>query len=395
MKKILIMNGSHSEIALIQAAKELGYYVITSGNDPELSGHQYADEYVCGDYSDLDAMLKIASEKNIDAVCSCANDFGTISASYIAEKLNLPGHDPYGVTQMLHRKDLFKAFAREHNLLTPPADQYDNLETALRAKDCYQYPVIVKPVDLTGGKGVTKIESANEYRCAAEHALATSRKGKIVVERYIQGSQHGFCTFLVNKKVVAVCSNNEYSFINPYRVEIDTFPAVGIERCRSVLIEQVERIANILSLKDGIFHLQYIEDQEGPHIIEAMRRILGNMYAVPANAHMGFDWNEWEIKARSGLPCDNFPRNAKPAGFYAYKTIYAKENGRIESINIPEKYRRVLMREHMLHFKGDFITQPDSDPIGFLFMKFLSQEEMYRELIENYEIDEFVKIEKM
>ena len=45
-KRLLILNGSHSEIPLIQEAKKLGYYVITSGNAPELIGHTYADEYV-------------------------------------------------------------------------------------------------------------------------------------------------------------------------------------------------------------------------------------------------------------------------------------------------------------------------------------------------------------
>ena len=50
MKKLLILNGSFSEITLIQAAKKLGYYVITSGNNPQLIGHQYADEYIPADY---------------------------------------------------------------------------------------------------------------------------------------------------------------------------------------------------------------------------------------------------------------------------------------------------------------------------------------------------------
>ena len=44
-KKLLILNGSHSDIPLIQAGKALGYYVITTGNNPDLIGHQYSDEY--------------------------------------------------------------------------------------------------------------------------------------------------------------------------------------------------------------------------------------------------------------------------------------------------------------------------------------------------------------
>lgn len=86
MKKVLIMNGSCTEIALITAARKIGYYVITTGNMPELIAHQFADEYIMADYSDCDEMLRIATEKQIDAVCSCANDFAAISASYMLPK---------------------------------------------------------------------------------------------------------------------------------------------------------------------------------------------------------------------------------------------------------------------------------------------------------------------
>ena len=87
-KKLLILNGSHSDIPLIKSAKSLGYYVITTGNNPKLIGHSYSDERCFADFSDPDAILVIARKLNIDAVCSCSNDFGIITASYISEKIN-------------------------------------------------------------------------------------------------------------------------------------------------------------------------------------------------------------------------------------------------------------------------------------------------------------------
>jgi len=394
MKKVLVMNGGYTELPLILAAKKLGCYVITTGKRPELIGHQYSDQYIFGGYSDCEEMLRLATEKQIDAVCPCANDFGVISASYIAEKLNLPGHDSYETAKLLHRKDLFKFFAKENGLLTPLANVYDNMEDVFADKESYKYPLIVKPVDLTSGIGVSRCNNMVEYLNATKRALATSRKGKIVVEKYIKGSQHGFCTYLLDRKVVAACSNDEFSFLNPYKVEIDTFPATGIERCQSVLIEQIEKIANILNLKDGIFHLQYIEDQEGPHIIEVMRRPLGNLYTVPASALMGFDWSYWEVKAKIGLPCTDFPRNAEAKGYFAYKTILANENGEILNINIPEKFNKYLTGKCMQHQVGDSVTNFSSEPIGLLFMKFSSQAEMKKILIEDNYDEKIVEIKR-
>ena len=67
MKKLLMLNGSHSEISMIEAAKALGYYVITTGNNPNLIGHKYANEYIFGDYSDKEAMLKLAQKEKIQS----------------------------------------------------------------------------------------------------------------------------------------------------------------------------------------------------------------------------------------------------------------------------------------------------------------------------------------
>jgi hypothetical protein len=84
-KKLLLLNGSHSDIPLINSAKSLGFYVITSGNNPKLIGHSYSDERCYADFSQPEAILEIARKLKIDAVCSCSNDFGIITASYISE----------------------------------------------------------------------------------------------------------------------------------------------------------------------------------------------------------------------------------------------------------------------------------------------------------------------
>ena len=86
-KKILILNGSHSEATLILKAKELGYYVVTTGNNPSLMGHSFSDEYICADYSDKEAILDLVQNNGIDSIVSCANDFGVITASYVAGKM--------------------------------------------------------------------------------------------------------------------------------------------------------------------------------------------------------------------------------------------------------------------------------------------------------------------
>lgn len=203
-------------------------------------------------------------------------------------------------------------------------------------------PLIIKLVDASAGNGISKVESCEEARVAIKAAFDKSRDKRIVIEPYISGTQHGFCTFLVNQKVVAYCSNNEYSIQNPYRVEIDTFPAENDAEVSERLIYEIEKIAGLLKLADGIFHLQYIMADQVPYIIEVMRRVLGNMYSVPARLVSGFDWDYWETRAKCGFSCKNI-HGFNQEGFYAYKAILAKENGIITNVRISDRYQKYLV----------------------------------------------------
>lgn len=388
MKTALLLCASHNDLGLVRGLRKLGYDILAIGNIPGLPGESYVDRYIRMDYSQKEEVLALAEEEQIDAICQCCNDFGVYTAAYVAEKLGLSGYDSYDTTLRLHNKDKFKAFAREHGIMIPEFYDFSREGEAaawLQGQD--SYPWIVKPADASAGNGVSTIRSPREAKDAVRAAFSHSREGRIIIEKYIEGSQHGFCTFLVNRKVVAVATNNEYSILNPYRVEIDTFPAVGGEQVSNILIGQIERIADLLQLRDGIFHLQYILDEDGPKIIEVMRRILGNMYSVPANRLCGFDWDYWETRAKCGLSCDRFPRGIQQGGYYAYKTILAAKNGVIYRIEIPRRYEKYIFDKFFLRKSGEKITDYLRQPIGFLFMQFSSQQEMYRILIEDYRND--------
>ena len=230
-KRVLLLNASHNDERLLKALKKLNCYVITTGNRPELPGHKMADEYVYGDYTDLESMYRLAADKKVDAVCPCCNDFGVITAAYVSEKLGFKGQDDYKTTLIIHNKANFKAFASElGGINTPTAVSFGDIDEALKwgmlyAKD---FPLIVKPVDLSAGNGILRADTPEELLENIKNAFSYSREKRIVIEPFIEGTQHGFCTYLIGQKVAAICSNNEHSFINPYRVEVDTFPAEKI-----------------------------------------------------------------------------------------------------------------------------------------------------------------------
>ena len=386
MEKVLILNASHNDERMIKALKEMNLYVISTGNRPNLPGHKMCDEYYPADYSDKEAILELAQRLRVDRICSCCNDFGVITSAYVAEKLHLPGHDSYQTTLILHNKDLFKAFAKEHGIDTPLAEQFLNADDAKQYARSARYPLIVKAVDLSAGNGILRADNVEEAYRAIDNAFVSSRCKRIIIEAFISGSQHGLCTFLIDKKVAAYCSNNEYSMINPYRVEIDTFPATDEENTAPYLIGQIEKMAELLQLTDGCFHLQYITDENGhPHIIECMRRIPGGLYTIPGESVSGINWDYWEARARCTDSLRDFPRHAHSnRGFFSYKCIMAERNGIIEDICLSPDLMRHRYGEWWLCGKGAEIENHMSTPIGFVFGSFASQEEMRTILIEDY-----------
>lgn len=384
MKRVLILNISHNELRMIQALKDIGYYVIGTGGTPGLIGEKYVDEYIKGDYSDKELMLQLAVDKEIDAICACCNDFGVLTAAWIAEKLELPGHDTFENALIIHHKDRFKQFAVQHGIQTPKAVYYDNIDEAKEWLYDAQYPVIIKPVDLTGGKGVHRADKYSEALYGIENAFALSREKHIVIEPYIEGTQHAICTFLIKQRVVAVGSNNEYSFENPYKVEIDTYPADNIEIVQGFLVSQIEKMASILHLNDGIFHMQYRMKNGQPWIIEPMRRVLGNLYGIPCGKLNNLNWDYWQAKAYCGENLSEFPNSVEQRGYWAYRTIMCKKNGIVQGVHVDESLKKYIYDEFMMWKKGQVITNHLSESLGFYFMSFNSKEEMDDVMLNHY-----------
>lgn len=384
MKKILMLCASHNDIGVLLALKKMGYYIIVTGNRPGLPGEKYADEYIEADYSNKELILSIAKEKKVDRVCQCCNDFGVYTAAYVAEQLGLPGYDSYDTTLKLHNKDRFKEFAAEIGLSTPLSKSFSDKASASSWCDSIEYPIIVKPSDASAGNGISKVESRGDADNAIEKAFSVSRNGHIVIEPYIVGTQHGFCTFLIDRKVVAVCSNNEYSIANPYRVEIDTYPSTTFNESKDYLIGAIEDIAQRLDLCDGIFHLQYIFSNGKPYIIEVMRRTLGNMYSELGNRLNNMDWDYWEARARTGMSLDGFPEMMGQEGYYAYKTLIGPRNGTVKDVKVSDILKKHTFKQFDLWHPGYEITHHDTEPLGFLFLIFSSQEEMKTILLDDY-----------
>ena len=376
-KKVLVLNGSFCESPIIQKAKEMGMYVITTGNAPDLVGHQYADEYIPADYSDKEKVLQIVRDNDIEGVISCANDFGVLTAAYVAEQMGWPGHDKYETAKLLHHKNLFKQYVYEHNIPAPhsycPADKED----ALNYIKEIEYPIIVKANDLTGGKGIRRANTYEEAVEAVNYSYDKSRDKHIVIEPFIIGSQHTYDSFVINKKVACATSCNCYSPINPYLIQSEVLPADYIEDLEPQLKEIVENMAEDLDLVDGILALQYIVRDGKPYIIEMMRRSFGNQFLTLTDKITGFPWEEAYIKAALGESLDNLNIIKPEYKYCGHHGIMAPHDGKILKYEIPEEIQsHLFMKIDMLDDTHRMINDHLNQRSAYIYYHYDSKEEM-------------------
>lgn len=399
MKKLLLLGGGHAEIPLILAAQELGYYVITTGNAKEGLGHPYANKNVFEDFSDKEKMLELAKSEGVDAVCSGCNDFALLSTAYVCEKLGLPGHDSFETSLQIHHKDKYRALATRLGIETPKAISVYNEDGFEDALKNLRFPIIVKPVDLTGGKGILRANNREEALVAYKNATGRTRESHIVVEEFVTGTNHGFSAYLVNQKVAFFFADNEQYYLNKYMVSGANTPSTTSAKGLAQLVTDSEKIAKELNLVDGILHIQYIERDDGtPVIIEICRRPPGDLYIKFVKYATGIDYPKFLMLAETGDErrkeiCDTqfIEESAaeirrhnrhEHSPYWLRHCVMADREGIVKDVEFSDAIQRNIIEKFMWFKPSEQITDKMYYKAGIVFLRFETLEEMQQKTAE-------------
>lgn len=330
---VLIFGGSHSEIPLIRAARQLGLTVFTSGNRPDHPGHALADHYFPGDFSNSDQMTEVAERSRCDFIVSAANDYAYLSACTVAEKLGFPGFDPLETAEALHHKHRFKQLAAALGL---PATRFITLEAGINelpANHGLRYPLVVKPVDLTGGKGISIVETVFDLPNAITVARKLSKQGALVIEEYFDGSLHSYSTIIANGRVVFDYADDEYCLQTPYLVSASTSIVSVPLHILTDLKHQAEKLAKHLNLVDGILHCQFLYKSGNYVILEYTRRCSGDLYSEVVEAVTGIKHAEQFIRCSATLDL-NISYTRTVSDFIGRHCVFSLREGSFNGIEI-------------------------------------------------------------
>lgn len=380
MKKIMLLGGNYFQTTAIKAAKELGYHVISVDYLPDNPGHKYADEYHNVSTTDREAVLALAKRLEIDGIVSYASDVSAPTAAYVAEQMGLPTN-PLSAVEILTQKDRMRRFMETHDFLTPKGAGFTAYDEAFSFFQDIKKPAMVKPVDSSGSKGVSKIFEISKFQDAWNSAMAFSRCGKIIVEEFLaqDGYRGAGDAFIVDGKVVFAGWTDPHfdRLCNPLVPTGDSYPSILSEDLKKKVLAEIQRLLTLLDMKMGAVNLEFIVDKSGGvYILEVGPRSGGGLIADIIYESEGVDLAKNIILAALGEKV-TFHQPQKQKFVSAYM-IHSIQDGKFNGIKINDKIRKNLIRFDVWVKPGEQIKRYDNAglAIGAAIISHESIEEM-------------------
>ncbi|MFA8434756.1 MAG: hypothetical protein ACEPOZ_09590 [Marinifilaceae bacterium] len=359
-QKILMLGGSHFQIPAILYAREVGNYVVTCDYLPDNPGHQYAHEYYNVSTTDKEAVLELAQKLEIDGIVAYASDPAAPTAAFVAEKMSLPGN-PFDSVKILTEKDLYRDFLHQNGFNSPPVlscRSYDEIKKEVLRLN---YPVVVKPVDSSGSKGVTKVDKALDLKYAVVEALKYSRCKRFVVEGFIRKKypQLDGDIFVYDGKIIACYLGDQGNddIVNPFVPASINYPSLLPRHFHEKIEMELQRAIDLLKMNFGGFNIEVIIDQEDRiHLLEIGPRNGGNCIPDIIKYASNVDMIKLTIDSSLGIPLAEI--QPKPIQqFYTTYVVHSDRDGVFDGVLVDDAIAPHVLEIRMFVKPGDGVRK--------------------------------------
>ena len=397
-KKLMLLGGIRYLLPAIDIAHKHDIYVITVDYLPDNIAHKFSDEYHNVSILDKEAVLTLAKELKIDGILSYAVDPGVVTAAYVAEQMNLPFTCSYESACILQDKSRFRQFLSDHGFNVPNAKGYNNIDDAFKDVDYFHWPVIVKPVDSAGSKGVSKVEHPNDLQKAIVHALTESHNGHFIVEDFLEldGYQSSADCFSIDGKLVYADYSDQLfdkDAANPYTPALEIWPSTMPLAHQYYLTSELQRLITLLNCGTGLYNVESRLCKNGkPYIMEVSPRAGGNRIAELQRMGTGIDLIEAEVFKAIGEPLPNNISMPHYDGCYVNDIVHSSKAGAFQGLTYEETFKKShVISEAVYPAIGSHVEafHGANNAIGSIFLKFANRQECENNL---GNLSQFVKV---
>ncbi len=271
MKKIMILGAGVYQFPLIKYASKYTVVLVAPVITEEFL--KLADTVYYCDLRDMETILKIAMDENIDGIITDQTDIPVRTMAYVAEKMGLPGNS-YETACIFTDKNKMRERIKELGLPYIPYENVKNIDDAIIAAEKIGYPIIIKPVDNQGSRGVFRIDNILDLKEKFDASIGNSSKKEVLVEKYIEGKEAVVEGLVYNNKYRSlICGDTIYfDMENVFAAKKRLFPSRLSEKIKDKILDLNKKIIEGFGLKQGITHSEFIICGEDVYLIETAAR---------------------------------------------------------------------------------------------------------------------------
>lgn len=406
MRILLIIGAGIEQGRAYDLGRELGYHVVGTDMNPEAPAFELADDAILASTRDPEETLaavieylKDNPEKSLAGVVTLANDV-PITVATVAEYYNLPTIG-LAAARIAADKLLMKDVFTQHNVATPAYRQVTCIGDVVKAAEDWDWPIVIKPVDGRGARGVLLLDEDIDLEWAWQEAMGFSSVGRLIVENFITGQQISTESMMVGGKCyTAAYADRNYQRLEQFRPYIiedgGTQPAQLTAYQRWAINELVEKAALAMGIQNGIAKGDIVMGPDGPCVIEIAARLSGGYFAtdqIPMAT--GVDLVQLSIMLAVGETVT--PTMLKPTVDYGVAIRYFfPPEGIIKGINGMEKLAEINGVRKSLMYRQVGETQPTvkahPDRAGFVIAIGAGREEAQARVLKaidsvNFDVD--------
>jgi len=288
MKTLWIVSGGSEAVPGIRRAKDMGLHVVVSDGSRKAPGALLADDFVMASTYDVNATVEAAKryhreQRNVDGVISVAADV-PLTVTSVAAALDLPGV-PLETAQLASDKLAMKRRFAEKNIPIPWFQAVESQEHLRELARQRGFPLVIKPVDSRGARGVLRLSEKVDLDWAFQHARDNSPTGRVMVEEYLPGPQVSTESLLLpGKAYTPGFSDRNYEFLecfSPYIIENGgEQPSTLSNPDQEVVKRCAEAAGRAMGIETGIAKGDMVLTSEGPKVIEIASRLSGGWFST-------------------------------------------------------------------------------------------------------------------
>lgn len=275
MKKILILGAGNAQVDLIEYCKEKGYEVHGCSYSHGDSGETLLDHFVCINITDIESLKKYIIQENIDIVYSVGSDLAMPSITKVCEDLKLQHFISSETAYLCNTKNELRKFLGSDFAGNIPFQEVSSDKDTI----LLNYPLMLKPVDSQGQRGVYKINNDIEFKERVNESLSYSKSGKVIAEEFIDGDEISVNTFSIDGKCIfkLISDRIVWADLPGGIIHKHLIPSkYDVGETKQKIEDLVERVLNKLSIKEGPAYFQIkLRNNQEPILVEVTPRLDG------------------------------------------------------------------------------------------------------------------------